>query len=231
MAADPDHSDLVIPASPGTQHILSQGQLESIRSWWGRTLAGPVRLQLTVDGPGCEACEVTARVAQQLQRASPHLSVHVSLARGSKAEGARAGMLPETRVHTRTGNTIRFYGTQVGVEVTSLVQTIADASLERPPLPADLVRAAHRLPEGSWVRVFVGPACTHCPGAVRAAVALAMATKSLAVEVVVTPEFPELARNFRVSSVPTTVVNGRAYFEDPRRPAELLEALLSAPPA
>lgn len=223
MPVDP--SELVIPASPGTQHILSRGQLESIRSWWTRTLTAPVRMQLYVDGPGCEACEVTARVAQQLQRASPHLSVHVALARAPEADEARVDMLPETRVHTRTGNTIRFYGTQVGVEVTSLVQTVADASLERSPLPVDLVRAARALPEGSWVRVFVGPACTHCPGAVRAAVALAMATKSLSVEVVVTPEFPELARRFRIGSVPTTVVNGRAYFEDPRRPAELLEAL------
>jgi alkyl hydroperoxide reductase subunit AhpF len=227
-AADP--SELVIPASPGTQQILSPGQLSSIEAWWARAMAGPVRVQLLVDGPGCEACEVTARVVQQLQRASRHLTVNVALARTAAGEPPRLDRLPETRVHTRTGSTIRFFGTQVGVEVTSLVQTIADASLDHSPLPPDLVRSARALPEGSWVRVFVGPACTHCPGAVRAAVALGLANPSLSVEVVVTPEFPELARRFRVSAVPTTVVNGRAFFEDPRRPAELLEALHASPP-
>jgi alkyl hydroperoxide reductase subunit AhpF len=133
-------------------------------------------------------------------------------------------------VLTATGNTIRFFGTQVGVEVTSLVQTIADASLDKAPLPPDIMGAAGAIPEGSWVRVFVGAACTHCPGAVRSAVALALATRALSVEVVVAAEFPELVRRFRVSSVPTTVVNSRAYFEDARRPADLLEALRATPP-
>jgi len=231
VPAAPSPPELVIPASPGNQEILSGGQIESIRAWWGRTLTSPVRVQLFVDGPGCQACEVTARVVQQLQRASPRLTVSVALARGAPADPPRLDMLPETRVHTRTGNTIRFFGTQVGVEVTSLVQTVADASLDRPPLPPDVLGSARALPAGSWVRVFVGPACTHCPGAVRAAVALALATNALSVDIVAAPEFPELARRFRVGGVPTTVVNGRAYFEDPRRPADLLEALRAAPPA
>jgi hypothetical protein len=66
---------------------------------------------------------------------------------------------------------------------------------------------------------------------VRAAVALALAAPRLQVEVVGASEFPQLARAFKVASVPTTVVNGRAYFEDPRAPGQVLDALLANPPS
>jgi alkyl hydroperoxide reductase subunit AhpF len=218
----------MIPASPGRQSILSAPQIESVRQWWSRHLQGPVRVQVFVDGPGCDACEVTARVLQQLQRASELLRVDMALAAVARREGEALDKLPEVRVHTRTGNVVRFYGTQVGVEVTSLVQTIADASLEHPPLPPDVVSQARALPKGSWLRVFVGSACTHCPGAVRSAVAVALASPALQVEVFSAGEFPELARRFKVGSVPTTVVNGRSYFTDPHSPAQVVEALAAS---
>lgn len=220
-------SDLVIPASTGSQHVLTAAQVASIRKWWEIALVAPVRVQLFVDGAGCDSCEVTSRVLQQLQQASDKLAVNVTLAAAARRHGEAFDKRPETRVTTANGNTIRFYGTQVGVEVTSLVQTIADASLPSAPLPPDLISRARVIAPGSWLRVFVGPACTHCPGAVRAAVALAIAWKELSVEVVGTADFPDLARAFKISSVPTTVVNGRAYFEDPRSPYDVLEALIA----
>lgn len=222
--------EFVIPASPGSQKVLSNAQIASVRAWWGRSMKAPVRLQLFVDGAGCDSCEVTSRVVQQLQQASDKLHINVTLAAAARRDGEPFDKLPEARVITRTGNSIRFIGTQVGVEVTSLVQTIADASLDASPLPPDLVARARGLKPGSWLRVFVGPACTHCPGAVRAAVALALASPALAVEVVGTADFPELARAFKVQAVPTTVVNGRVFFEDPRSPANVLAALLATPP-
>lgn len=231
MARARTEADLIMPASTGSQHILTAAQVDSIRKWWAHALHGPVRVQLFVDGAGCDSCEVTSRVLQQLQQASPHLQVNVVLAAQARRQGEALEKLPETRVHTRGGNSIRFFGTQVGVEVTSLVQTIADASLPSAPLQPDLIARARAVAAGSWLRVFVGPACTHCPGAVRAAVAVALASPRIHVEVVGASEFPDLARAFKVASVPTTVVNGRAYFEDPRAPSDVLDALLSTPPA
>ena len=229
MAALRTDADLVIPASTGSQHVLAAAQVASIRKWWAHALQAPVRVQLFVDGAGCDSCEVTSRVLQQLQQASDQLQVNVTLAAAARRHGEDFDKRPETRVFMRNGNMVRFYGTQVGVEVTSLVQTIGDASLPSAPLPPDLIKRARTIPAGSWLRVFVGPACTHCPGAVRAAVGLALASKELSVEVVGTADFPDLARAFKISSVPTTVVNGRAYFEDPRSPYDVLEALMANP--
>lgn len=227
----PIQQDLVIPASTGGQKILSDAQVASIREWWKRTLLAPVRVQLYVDGPGCDACEVTARVFQRLQQATDKLHVSVALAHTRRSPEEPLDKLPEARVTGPSGTTIRFYGTQVGVEVTSLVQTIADVSLPVAPLPADAAARARTLKEGNWLRVFVGSACTHCPGAVRAAVALAIVNPRLHVDVVGVAEFPALGRQFKVSAVPTTVVNGRSYFTDPRSPADLLEVLFANPPA
>jgi alkyl hydroperoxide reductase subunit AhpF len=222
--------DLVIPASAGGQKILSDAQVASIRAWWKKTLWAPVRIQLYVDGPGCDSCEVTARVLQQLEQASDKVKVNVALARSARTDVEPFDKLPEIRVTGRLGPAVRFYGTQVGVEVTSLVQTISDVSLESPPLPPDVAKRARSVKEGSWIRVFVGPACTHCPGAVRSAVAVALANPRVLVEVVGVAEFPALGRQFKVGAVPTTVVNGRAYFADPRSPADVLDALLANPP-
>lgn len=219
--------EFVIPASPGGQKILSDAQVASIRAWWKKTFHGPVRVQLFVDGPGCSACEITARVLQQLEQATDKLRVHVAIPSKAQTPTGPFDKLPEVRVLTRAGSVIRFYGTQVGAEITSLVQTIADASLERAPLPPDVIARTRGVKEGSWIRVFVGPTCPHCPGAVRAASALAVANPKISLEVVEAGEFPELARRFKVASVPTTVVNGRAYFTDAHAPAEVLEALLS----
>lgn len=223
-------ADLVIPASPASQKVLSAAQVASIRVYLERRMEGPVRVQLYVDGPGCEACEVTGRVLQQIQEVSPKLTVNVTPAAGARRAGESLSRLPDVRVFTRNGNQVRFLGTQVGVEVTSLVQTIADASLEQAPVPPDTVRRASALPEGSWLRVFVGAACTNCPGAVRAAVALAVANRNLSVEVIQTADFPDLGRSFKISSVPTTVVNGRAFFHEGHSPLEVLEALAANPP-
>ncbi len=223
-------AELVIPASPASQKVLSASQVASIRVYLTRQMEGPVRVQLYVDGPGCEACEVTGRVLQQVQEVVPKLTVNVTLAAGARRAGEDLDRLPDVRVFTRNGNHVRFLGTQVGVEVTSLVQTIADASLPQAPVPPDALKRAGALPAGSWLRVFVGPACTHCPGAVRAAVALALANRSLAVEVIQTADFPDLGRSFKISTVPTTVVNGRAFFQEGHSPLEVLEALLANPP-
>ncbi len=231
LRAAPRLTEFVIPASTGSQNVLTAAQVASVRKWWATELAAPVRVQLFVDGPGCDSCEVTSRVLQQLQQASDKLEVNVTLAAAARRPGEDFDKRPETRVSTSTGNTIRFYGTQVGVEVTSLVQTIADASLPAAPLPANIIQRARTIPVDSWLRVFVGPACTHCPGAVRAAVALALAHKELSVEVVGTADFPGLARAFKISAVPTTVINGRTFFEDPRSPSDVLDALLASPPA
>jgi alkyl hydroperoxide reductase subunit AhpF len=223
-------ADLVIPASPASQKVLSAAQVASIRAYLGKQMHGPVRVQLYTDGPGCEACEVTGRVLQQIQEAAPKLTVNTTLAAGARRAGEALDRLPDARVFTSNGNHVRFLGTQVGVEVTSLVQTIADASLPQAPVPPDALKRAGALPAGSWLRVFVGPACTHCPGAVRAAVALALANRRLAVDVIQTADFPDLGRSFKITAVPTTVVNGRAFFPEGRSPLDVLEALLANPP-
>ena len=58
------------------------------------------------------------------------------------------------------------------------------------------------------VTVLIAAACPHCPGAVRAALRLAMASRLVTVNVIDAQRFPEIAERFGAQSVPQTVFDG-----------------------
>jgi glutaredoxin len=56
------------------------------------------------------------------------------------------------------------------------------------------------------VHVFTTPTCPHCPRAVNAAHEMAFASPNITSYAVEVTEYPDLARRYRVSGVPKTVV-------------------------
>ena len=66
--------------------------------------------------------------------------------------------------------------------------------------------AAHTTPAN--ISVFVTPTCVYCPRAVSLAVRMAFANPQITATTIVATEFHDLARQYRVTGVPKTVVNG-----------------------
>lgn len=104
---------------------------------------------------------------------------------------------------------IRFFGAPAGYEFMSLVEAVALAggndsglSEESKKLIADRVSAPVE------IQVFVTPSCPHCPRAVTLAHRMAVEHPLIRATCVEATEFMDLTKQYHVTGVPKTIVNG-----------------------
>ena len=74
--------------------------------------------------------------------------------------------------------------------------------------------------------VFVGATCPHCPGAVRSANRLALASPLVTVSIVDVQLHSSLAERFNVRSVPLTILDGELAVTGVVHPADLVDKIL-----
>lgn len=112
---------------------------------------------------------------------------------------------------------------------------------EEPPFAEALLGPTRNgpLPGGGWVErlaglsrpadllVFVGAACPHCPGAVRSANRLALASSLVTVSIVDVQAHAPLAERLNVRTVPITILDGSLAVAGVVPPAELVDRILS----
>jgi alkyl hydroperoxide reductase subunit AhpF len=75
--------------------------------------------------------------------------------------------------------------------------------------------------------VFVGATCPHCPGAVRSANRIALASPLVTVSIIDAQLHPKLAERFNVRAVPLTILDEELAVTGVVRPSELVEKILS----
>ena len=104
---------------------------------------------------------------------------------------------------------IRFLGAPSGYEFMSLVEALVLAGTGDSGLSAESRRLiAEQVHEPLEVLVFVTPTCPHCPRAVTLAHRMAIESTYIRGVCVEATEFTDLSRQYRVTGVPKTVVNG-----------------------
>ena len=104
---------------------------------------------------------------------------------------------------------IRFLGTPAGYEFLSLIEAVLLAGRGDSGLAPESRRLmAEHLTSPLDVKVFVTPTCPHCPRAVTLAHRMAMESAHVTATCVEATEFIDLSRQYRVTGVPKTVVNG-----------------------
>lgn len=103
---------------------------------------------------------------------------------------------------------IRFLGAPAGFEFASLVEAVVLAGTGQSGLSetSKALIAAH-VSGPMNIQVFVTPTCRYCPGAVMLAHRMAIESPHVQATCVEATEFMDLARRFRVTGVPKTVVN------------------------
>jgi thiol-disulfide isomerase/thioredoxin len=102
---------------------------------------------------------------------------------------------------------MRFLGMPGGYEFISLVQAILLAG-GRPSQLSDGSRARlAAIDKPVTLHVFTTPSCPHCPRAVTMAHEMAFASPHVRAFAVEATEYPDLARRYRVTGVPKTVVD------------------------
>ena len=104
---------------------------------------------------------------------------------------------------------IRFLGAPAGYEFMSLIEAIILAGGTDSGLSHESKRLiAEHVAEPLDIKVFVTPTCPHCPRAVTLAHRMAFEHPLIHATCIEATEFMDLSRQYRVTGVPKTVVNG-----------------------
>jgi len=104
---------------------------------------------------------------------------------------------------------MRFFGAPAGYEFMSLVEAVALAGGDDSGLnDASKTLIAEHASTPLDIKVFVTPTCPHCPRAVTLAHRMAVESPHIRATCVEATEFMDLAREYSVTGVPKTVVNG-----------------------
>ncbi len=104
---------------------------------------------------------------------------------------------------------MRFFGAPAGYEFMSLVEAVALAGGDDSGLnDASKTLIAEHVSTPLDIKVFVTPTCPHCPRAVTLAHRMAVESPRIRATCVEATEFMDLAREYSVTGVPKTVVNG-----------------------
>ena len=192
--------------------LLSEQDRQTLRTHLAE-IADPVTLLFftqTIGGP--ETALITKQILDELAGLSDRVGVEEVNFVLEKDRAAALGItdVPAIAVLKRDVDTrIRFLGAPAGYEFMSLIEAIilaggSDSGLshESKTLIADHVA------EPLDIKVFVTPTCPHCPRVVTLAHRMAFEHPLIHATCIEATEFLDLSRQYRVTGVPKTIVNG-----------------------
>ena len=211
--------------------LLSDKDQRFLQDHLARSLEKPVKLLCLTQTIACRFCRETEAILRELAELSDKLTVEVYdlVADKQVAEQYDIDKIPATVVMSDIDYGVRFYGIPSGYELTSLVEGIVDVSKGKTSLSQSTLEALERIQQPIHIQVFVTPTCPYCPGAVRMAHSLAIASELITADMVESIEFPHLANKYRVQGVPRAVINEDTFLEgaapEPLFVAKVLEAL------
>jgi len=122
---------------------------------------------------------------------------------------------------------LRYYGTPYGYELASLVGAVLEAGRPTPSLAPESLERLAALDRDLAIDVFVTPTCPHCPPAVLLAYKAALASPRVSAAAIEAGEFPRLADEMNVWSVPSIAVNGVPQWDGAVREQLFLERILT----
>jgi len=166
---------------------------------------------VALDVPGktpCAFCKPVGELLQELAGLSDLVSLRVHYSEDNPPEKAKFGVERVPGIVLRRGETfVKYYGMPGGTEFPAFIESIVDFSRNETLLTEESVIALQTLPRDVDVKVFVTPTCQYCPGMMRAAYLMAMASPRVKAETIEVNEFPDMADKYKVEAVPLTVIN------------------------
>jgi glutaredoxin-like protein len=159
----------------------------------------------------CETCEETKRILAELTAITDRIIVEDVNLVLDKERAAAYGIERAPSLVLLTGGAdtrIRFFGAPAGYDFMAMVDAIlAVGGASDSDLSDDSVALVSAVTAPTSIQVFVTPTCVYCPRAVALANRMAVLYPNITATTVVATEFYELARKFRVTGVPKTIVN------------------------
>jgi glutaredoxin-like protein len=180
-------------------------------------MKSPVRLLFFTQALGCDTCLQTRQVIDELPPLSAKITIEEVNFVLEKERAAQYGIdrVPALALvgHDDEGGErdshIRFLGTPAGYEFISLIRAILLVGGGESMLSQESREKLAAIDKPIAMHVFSTPTCPHCPRAVTLAHEIAWANPNVTAYAVEATEYPDLARRYRVTGVPKTVINDR----------------------
>lgn len=194
--------------------LISQSDQVRLREDFSHLLR-PVKLLFFTQTLGCETCLQTRQVIDELPPLSPKITieeVNLILDRDRAAlygvdRVPAIALVGQTADGQEIDSHIRFLGTPSGYEFISLIRAILLVGGGPSMLSEESRRKIAAIDRPMAMHVFSTPTCPHCPKAVTLAHEIAWANPNVTAYAVEATEYPDLARRYRVTGVPKTIVN------------------------
>jgi glutaredoxin-like protein len=201
-------------------------------------LKRPVRLLFFTRADDCDTCTQARQVIDELPPLSDKITIEEVdfVAERDKAYSYGIDHVPAIAVigqdedGLERDSHIRFLGTPSGYEFISLIRAVLLVGVGESGLQPDSRERVAAVATPTTVHVFTTPTCPHCPRAVVLAHEMAFLNPNITSYAVEATEYPDLARRFRVTGVPKTVVDDRIEILGALPEAEFIaQALGDAP--
>jgi len=175
-----------------------------------------VRLVFFTQTVGCDTCLQARQILDELPLLSDKISIdEVNLildADRAKQYGIDRTPAIAIEVEDDSGvrdSRIRFLGTPSGYEFVALVRAILLVGSGQPTLSTQSRARLEAIDRPMTIRVFSTPTCPNCPSAIALAHEIAWANSHVTAFAIEATEYPDLARRYRVTGVPKTIVDDR----------------------
>lgn len=199
----------------------------------------PVRLLVFTRAADCETCGQALQVIAELPPLSDLITLEeIDFSTGRDAAYAYGidhvpalAIVGQDAEGRERDSHIRFLGTPSGYEFISLIRAVLLVGTGQTELLDDSKAKIAAVDAPMTVHVFTTPSCAYCPRAVILAHEMAYLNPNITAYAVEATEFPDLARRFRVTGVPKTVVDHRIEILGALPEAEFIDQALAPAPA
>ena len=199
------------------QALIEDQQKAQLKRTFRKDLKAEVELRLftqrpspiAVPGRECRYCAQTQQMLEELTALSPklHLEIIDIYAQPELASDEEITRVPAIAFGKKGKAKLRFFGIPMGYQLAVVVENIKTISRGVSPLSMDTRKKLRGINQPVHIQVFVIPTDADCQGVARLAHALALENENITADVVEIEEFPALARQYGVRTVPMTVVN------------------------
>jgi glutaredoxin-like protein len=176
----------------------------------------------------CVYCEDARQMLEELAALSEKLTLTVHELADEREAALKLGVdkVPGVVVRGPLNRPLRFFGIPGGNEFPNFIESLIEASKAKVTVDAEAAKHLKKLKDKVTIVVYVTPTCPHCPGVVRAAYRLALASSHIEASAVEIGEFPRLAERLGVRAVPFIVFGDRAAIAGALDEAGLAEQAL-----
>jgi alkyl hydroperoxide reductase subunit AhpF len=144
-----------------------------------------------------------------------------------KGDGANLTALPCLTIAHRGRGKIHYQALPEGPELPPFVETLLGPTPGHSGATEGWAERLSGLKYPAELLVFIGATCPHCPGAVRSASRIALASALVTVSIADVEVHAKLAERFNVRAVPLTILDGELAVTGVVHPADLVDKILS----